>query len=118
MILADKTRSPAARPTPFIRPSTAGKRTLAHVMGLHASQIKKYELGTAGSALDALSKLVQVLQVSLNALVIEEAERRREEDLCFHLEAVSNMPLEDNEALLEGMIVKQRVRHLFEGIGG
>ncbi|NJD06452.1 MAG: helix-turn-helix transcriptional regulator [Methylococcaceae bacterium] len=97
------------------------QQTLAEAVGLHVNQIKKYELGTAQPTLGALIKVAKVLHVSLDALVFEEGERGPEDELKLQFEAVSHMPPEDKQAiktLLDGMIIKQRARHMFEGIGG
>lgn len=97
------------------------QQTLADAVGLHVNQIKKYELGTAQPTLGALVKLAKALHVSLDALVFEEGERGPEDDFKLQFEAVSHMPPEDQQAvkvLLDGMIVKQRARHMLEGIGG
>jgi len=97
------------------------QQSLADAVGLHVNQIKKYELGTAQPTLGALIKVAKVLHVSLDALVFEEGERGPEDELKLQFEAVSHMPPEDKQAikvLLDGMIVKQRARHMFEGIGG
>lgn len=97
------------------------QQTLADAVGLHVNQIKKYELGAAQPTLGALVKLAKALHVSLDALVFEEGERGPEEDFKLQFEAVSHMPPEDQQAvkvLLDGMIVKQRARHMLAGIGG
>ncbi len=95
------------------------QQSLADAVGMHVNQIKKYEAGTAQPTLRALTKLVQTLHISLDALVFDEGERGPDEDLRLQFEAVSHMPLEDKriiKALLEGMIIKHQTKQMVGGL--
>ncbi len=54
-------------------------------------------------------------------LYSEKDERGPDEELRLQFEAVTRIPTEDKQAirtLLEEMIVKNRAKHMLEGIGG
>lgn len=65
--------------------------------------------------MDALKKLAQVLVVTTDFLLFEDAERGPEEGLKLQFEAVSRMPTADKKvvkALLEGMILKHETKRM------
>jgi transcriptional regulator with XRE-family HTH domain len=50
-------------------------------IGLHISQIRRYEAGDSEPTLDVIRKLAIALSVSADVLVFEEGERGPDEDL-------------------------------------
>ncbi len=94
---------------------------LADAIEINVSQLKRYEAGTSQPTLTVLRKLAIALTVSADMLLFEKDERGPDEELRLQFEAVTRMPTEDKQAiktLLEGMIVKNRAKHMLEGIGG
>ncbi len=85
------------------------QQALADAIGLHITQIKRYEAGTSQPSLEALKKISQTLRVTTDSLIFESDELEPDEDLRLQFKAVSNMPDEEQQIikqLLEGMIIK------------
>ncbi|SIO44185.1 Helix-turn-helix [Burkholderia sp. GAS332] len=83
-----------------------------------AEQGRRYEAGSAQPTLEALTRLAQTLNVSLDELVFDENERGPSDDLRLQFEAVSQMPDEDRniiKALLDGMILRHRAKQIISG---
>ncbi len=67
-----------ANDTPTRRPSPdrgLTQQALADRVGIHVSQVRRYEAGGSQPTLDVLRNLAVVLSVSSDALVFDEAER-------------------------------------------
>lgn len=95
------------------------QQALADMVHIHVNQVRRYERGATMPTLEVLIRIARTLNVSLDDLVFNEADRGPSAELALQFEAVSNMPdAERNviKALLEGMIVnfqtKQIVRNL------
>ena len=85
------------------------QQALADAIGLHITQIKRYEAGTSQPSLEAIKKLAQTLRVTTDSLIFEPDELEPDADLRLQFQAVSNMPEEERrivKQLLEGMIIK------------
>ncbi|MDF3864915.1 helix-turn-helix transcriptional regulator [Pseudomonas denitrificans (nom. rej.)] len=85
------------------------QQALADALGLHLTQVKRYEAGTSQPSLEALKKMAQTLRVTTDSLIFEPDELEPGEDLRLQFQAVSNMPAEEQQVirqLLEGMIIK------------
>ncbi len=85
------------------------QQALADSIGLHITQVKRYEAGTSQPSLEALKKISQTLRVTTDSLIFETDELEADEDLRLQFKAVSNMPEEEQrivKQLLEGMIIK------------
>jgi ribosome-binding protein aMBF1 (putative translation factor) len=54
---------------------------LADKLGIHVSQLKRYEAGTSQPTLDVLRKIALSLHVSSDVLLFDEGERGPDEDL-------------------------------------
>jgi transcriptional regulator with XRE-family HTH domain len=73
------------------------QQTLADQVGVHVTQIRRYEAGTSQPTLDVLRALAVGLSVTTDALVFNEDERDPESnDLRLHLEALNQ--LDDEKA--------------------
>jgi transcriptional regulator with XRE-family HTH domain len=91
------------------------QQELAEAARLHVNQIRRYEAGSAQPTLEALTRLAQTLNVSLDELVFDESERGPSDELRLQFEAVSQMPQEERniiKALLDGMILKYRAKQI------
>jgi transcriptional regulator with XRE-family HTH domain len=85
------------------------QQALADALGLHITQVKRYEAGTSQPSLEALKKLAQTFRVTTDSLIFEPQELEPDEDLRLQFKAVSGMPPEEQRVvkqLLEGMIIK------------
>lgn len=85
------------------------QQALADAIGLHITQVKRYEAGSSQPSLEALKKIAQTLRVTTDSLIFEPEELEPDEDLRMQFKAVSNMPTEERQIvkqLLEGMIIK------------
>ncbi|MEO0826899.1 MAG: helix-turn-helix transcriptional regulator [Cyanobacteria bacterium J06642_9] len=85
------------------------QQALADAMGLHVTQIKRYESGDSQPSLEAIKKLSQTLCVTTDSLIFEEDELAPDADLALQFRAVSQMPPEERriiQELLKGMIIK------------
>jgi len=85
------------------------QQALADSLGLHITQVKRYEAGTSHPSMEALKKIAQTLRVTTDSLIFEQEELEPDEDLRLQFKAISNMPEEEQRVvkqLLEGMIIK------------
>ncbi|MEJ2418938.1 MAG: helix-turn-helix transcriptional regulator [Exilibacterium sp.] len=89
------------------------QQALADAIGLHVNQIKRYETGSSQPSLDTLKKISKALRVSIDSLVFDDEETGPSEALRLQFEAISRMPEEEQQIileLLEGMIIKYETR--------
>ncbi|WP_143732059.1 helix-turn-helix transcriptional regulator [Microbulbifer sp. GL-2] len=87
-------------------------------VGVHVDSLKKYEAGQAQPSLDALKKMALALHVSTDFLLFDEHERVLSEDLALQLEAVSQMPADEQmvvREVLESLIIKYQSRRWDSG---
>jgi transcriptional regulator with XRE-family HTH domain len=80
--------------------------TLADQVGVHVSQLRRYEAGKSQPGLDILRKLAIALSVSADTLVFDKDERGPDDDLRLQFEATTR--LTDDE--------KQTVKRVLEGL--
>lgn len=82
---------------------------LADRVGVHISQIRRYESGDSQPTLDVIRKLAIALSVSADMLVFDEAERGPDEELRLQFEAIRQFTQEEKlvtKAVLESLILK------------
>ncbi|MHA9736152.1 helix-turn-helix domain-containing protein [Escherichia coli] len=85
------------------------QQALADAVGLHVTQIKRYEAGSSQPSLDAIKKIAQTLRVTTDSLIFESDELAPDADLALQFQAISHMAPEQRQVikqLLEGMIIK------------
>lgn len=95
------------------RAKAMSQQALADATGIHVTQIKRYEGGSAQPSMEGLKKIARVLDCSTDELVFDESERPIADDLKLQFEAISRLPEEDRKiarALLEGLILKHEAR--------
>ncbi len=103
------TMSIAQRLVPLRKQKGLTQQALADAIGLHITQIKRYEAGSSQPSLEALKKIAQTLRVTTDSLIFEPEELEPDTDLRLQFKAISNMPEEERQIvkqLLEGMIIK------------
>ena len=89
------------------------QQALADNVGVHLTQIQRYESGAVQPTLDVIRRLAIALSVSADVLVFDKDERGPDDDLRLQFEAISRMSKEEKKiikALLEGMILKHEAR--------
>lgn len=85
------------------------QQQLADTIGVHLSQLKRYEAGTSQPTLGALVNLAKALSVSADELLFDAGERGPSDDLRLQFEALSQFTSEEKKvakAVIEGLILK------------
>ncbi|MBN1841509.1 MAG: helix-turn-helix transcriptional regulator [Deltaproteobacteria bacterium] len=85
------------------------QQMMADKLGIHVSQLKRYEAGTSQPTLEVFRKIILALNVSADVLLFGGEGRGPDEDLRFHFEAVSKLDPEEKaviKELIEGMLLK------------
>lgn len=86
---------------------------LADKIGLHVSQVRRYEGATSQPTLDVLRNLALSLSVTTDELVFDEGERGPDDDLRLQFEAASHLDPEDKrviKSLIEGILLKHEAK--------
>ena len=89
---------------------------LADALGLHLTQIKRYETGASQPSLDALRRIALTLNVSLDELVFGDTERGPDEALKLKFEAIRQFDQQERaiaEGVLDSLIVQHQAKRLF-----
>ncbi len=84
------------------------QQMMADNLGIHVSQLKRYEKGASQPTFEVFRKIVLALSVSADTLLIGD-ERGPDEDLRFHFEAISKLEPEEKtiiKELVEGILLK------------
>lgn len=87
-----------------------GRPALADYVGVHVSQIRRYEAGESTPTLDVLRKLAIALSVSADTLVFDTDERGPDEELRLQFEATMRLS-EDEKRAVKLMIESILLRH-------
>ena len=85
------------------------QKALAERVGVHITQIQRYENGTIQPTLDVVRRLAIALSVSADTLVFDKNERDPDDELKLQLEAMRGFSPEEKEvakAVLESLIFK------------
>ena len=75
------------------------QHALADLVGVHLTQIQRYESGTTQPTLEVIRKLALALAVSGDALIFDPEERGPDDELKLQFEAVRQLPPEDRQAI-------------------
>jgi transcriptional regulator with XRE-family HTH domain len=89
------------------------QQALAEMVGMHISQIRRYESGQSQPTLDVIRKLAMALSVSADMLLFEKDERGPDEELRLQFEAISRFDPEEKRvvrSMLDGMILRHEAR--------
>jgi transcriptional regulator with XRE-family HTH domain len=90
------------------------QQVLADTVGVHVTQLRRYEAGTSQPTVEVLRKLALALRTSADALLFDENERGPEDDFRLQFEAISRLDDREKEVvreLLEGMLIKHEADH-------
>ena len=96
-----------------LRRAKGSQHALADATGIHVTQVKRYEGGSAQPSLDGLKKLALALDCATDVLVFDASERPIADVLQRQFEAVSKLPEAERaiaRVLLEGLMLKHEAR--------
>lgn len=82
-------------------------------MGLHVTQVKRYESGANQPSLKVLKRIAVTFGVTTDFLLFDEAERQPGEELMLQFEAINQLPPEEQaivREVLESLIIKYQTR--------
>jgi transcriptional regulator with XRE-family HTH domain len=85
------------------------QQKMADAIGIHVSQIKRYESGDTQPSLEVLRKIALALNVSADLLLFDQQERGPDDELRLQFEAVTRFTPEEkkiSKAVLESLILK------------
>jgi transcriptional regulator with XRE-family HTH domain len=94
------------------------QQQMADTIGIHVNSLKKYEAGQAQPSIDALKKIALELHISTDFLLFDAHERGPSDDLALKLEAVHQMPEDEQMVIrevLESLIIKYQSRRWDSG---
>jgi len=97
------------------------QQAMADKIGIHVSQIKRYEAGTAQPTLEIFYKIVLALNVSADSMLFKKNQRGPDEDLKLYFEAVSKLTAKEKNTikeLIEGMLIKHDANRWINKDGG
>ena len=92
-----------------------GFSELAQMIGIHPTQLRRYEKGESQPTLEVIRKLAVALNVPGDMLLFDEDERKPHEGFIFQLEALIQLDLEDKKsirALIDGMFLRHQAKKL------
>jgi transcriptional regulator with XRE-family HTH domain len=75
------------------------QQQMADKIGMHVSQLKRYESGASQPTIEVFRRIVLALSVSADMLLFEEGERGPDEHLKLQFEAVSHLDAHEREAV-------------------
>jgi transcriptional regulator with XRE-family HTH domain len=89
------------------------QQALADRVGIHVTQIRRYEAGTSSPTLDVLAKIAIAMNVTTDSLVFGEHDRDPDEDLRLSYEATRHLDPDEREmvkGLIEAVLLKHEAR--------
>jgi transcriptional regulator with XRE-family HTH domain len=89
------------------------QQALADHVGVHVSQIRRYEAGDSTPTLDVLRKLAIALSVSADTLVFDTDERGPDEDLRLQFEATTRLSDDEKrvvKTVIEGILLSHEAK--------
>jgi len=90
------------------------QRALAESVGVHLTQVQRYEAGTGQPTLDVVRRLALALSVSADVLVFDPEERGpHDNDLKLIFEAVDHFTPEEKataKTVLQGLVLHHQAR--------
>lgn len=86
---------------------------LADMVGVHSTQLRRYEKGEAQPTLEVLRNLCVALNVSGDELLFDEDERSLPDDFVVQLESLKQLSEEDRKSLrsiVDGLLLRQQAK--------
>jgi len=96
------------------------QQQMADTIGIHVSQIKRYESGDTQPSLEVLRKIALALSIGADLLLFDEGERGPTDEFRMQFEAVGHFNKEEKrvvKALLDSLILKHTANRLETGTG-
>ena len=91
------------------------QQALADAVGVHVTQLRRYEAGTSQPTLVVLRKLAVALSVSAHVLLFAPDERGPHDDLRLQFEALEAMSEQDRQviaSLIDAFVKKHQIEHV------
>jgi transcriptional regulator with XRE-family HTH domain len=92
------------------------QQALADRVGIHVTQIRRYEAGTSSPTLDVLKHLTVALSTSADSLLFDDDERGPQDPgLRLHLESLDQLDPDEQAAIrtvIEGTLLRHQARRL------
>ena len=91
------------------------QQQMADTVGIHITQVKRYEAGQAQPSVELLKKIATAFNVTTDWLIFSEDERELPSNLQLKFEAVSQMSESDQQviqSMIDGMILKHTASQL------
>jgi len=91
------------------------QQQMSEIIGIHLSQVKRYESGETQPSIDILRKIALALNISADMLLFDEGERRPAEELLMQFEALSQFSPNEKmvaKELLDSLILKHTANRL------
>ena len=91
------------------------QQQMADTVGIHITQVKRYEAGQAQPSVELLKKIATAFNVTTDWLIFSEDERELPNELQLKFEAVSQMSEDDQrtiQSIIDGMILKHTATQL------
>jgi transcriptional regulator with XRE-family HTH domain len=91
---------------------------VSELVGVHVTQVRKYEADRAQPTLEVIRKLALALDVTADELVFDPSERMplvADKTLLRQWEQIEALPEEDRlalKALVEGLLLRRQIREL------
>jgi len=92
------------------------QQALADEAGVHVTQLRRYEAGSAQPTADVLRRLAIALRTGADALLFGENERGPDEELRLQFEAVCRLDPEEKRLVrevVEGIILRHDAKRWF-----
>ncbi len=89
------------------------QQSMADAIGIHVSQIKRYESGETQPSLEVLRKIALALNISADVLLFDDDERELPDDLNLKFEAINDLPKNEQmvvREVLDSLIIKYQSR--------
>jgi transcriptional regulator with XRE-family HTH domain len=86
------------------------QQALADRVGVHVTQVRRYEAGTNAPNLDVLRNIAVALNVTIDSLAFDEDERGPDDDLRLAFEATMHLD-PDERAMVKGLIEAVLLKH-------
>jgi len=85
------------------------QQALADEVGIHVTQLRRYEAGTAQPTADVLRRLAIALRTSADTLLFDEHERGPDDELRLQFEAITRLDPDEKQVIrevVESMLIK------------
>jgi len=89
------------------------QKRLSEAIGVHYTQVRRYEAGDSQPTLDVLRAIASTLDISADMLLFDETERTINEDFKPHLKALSKLDPDERKVVkevLDALLLKHNAK--------